>query len=204
MTLGVSFGMTGRCVALRTAATTASVPTRLHPNWMPPSLMFGHEMFSSMAATPSASVSTLVTSTYSSMVVPQTLTKTRGAALAEQRQLLLDEAMHADALQADRVDHAGGRLDDARRRRGPSRSVMNRPLTQTPPSDDEVGHLVVLEAVAEAAARRDERDWAGAATRSGRRDHGASSIPDDVGRVEDGAVDARTDEVRLGRRRAAP
>ena len=76
--------------------------------------MFGHEMFSSIAATPSACDSTLQTSTYSSSVVPQTLTKVRAPAFAQQRQLFLDEAMHADALQADRVDHAGRRLDDAR------------------------------------------------------------------------------------------
>ena len=38
----------------RTALTTACVPIKLHPNWMPPSLMFGQEIFSSIAATPSA------------------------------------------------------------------------------------------------------------------------------------------------------
>jgi hypothetical protein len=36
------------------------------------------------------------------------------AGLVEQRQLLRDEAVHADALEADRVDHAGGRFDDPR------------------------------------------------------------------------------------------
>ena len=78
--------------------------------------MLGQEMLSSMAATPSASDSTLHTSTYSSSVVPQTLTNVARAALAQQRQLLLDEAVHADALQANGVDHAGRRLDNARRR----------------------------------------------------------------------------------------
>ena len=53
VTFGVSFGMIGSVVTLRTAATTSCVPCRLQPNWMPPSLMFGHEMFSSIAATPS-------------------------------------------------------------------------------------------------------------------------------------------------------
>ena len=77
VTLGVSFGITGRLVALRTALTTSKVPCKLQPNWMPPSLMLGHEMLSSMAATPSASDSTLHTSTYSSSVVPQTLTNVR-------------------------------------------------------------------------------------------------------------------------------
>ena len=42
-------------VTLRTALTTSCVPGRLQPNWMPPSLMFGQEMFSSSACTPSAS-----------------------------------------------------------------------------------------------------------------------------------------------------
>ena len=56
VTFGVSLGITGRCVALRTALTTSCVPSRLQPNWMPPSLMLGHEMLSSIAATPSASL----------------------------------------------------------------------------------------------------------------------------------------------------
>ena len=43
---------------------------------MPPSLMFGHEMFNSIASTPSASERILETSAYSSTVVPQTLTMT--------------------------------------------------------------------------------------------------------------------------------
>ena len=53
VTFGVSLGMIGSVVTLRTALTTSCVPCRLQPNWMPPSLMFGHEMFSSIAATPS-------------------------------------------------------------------------------------------------------------------------------------------------------
>ena len=77
--------------------------------------MFGHEMFSSMAATPSASDRMRDTSTYSSSVVPQTLTITVAPPGAKLRQLFVDEAADADALQADRVQHAGRRLDDARR-----------------------------------------------------------------------------------------
>ena len=38
------------------------------------------------------------------------------AAVAQLRQLLAHEPVHADALQADRVQHAGRRLDDPRRR----------------------------------------------------------------------------------------
>ena len=54
-------------VTLRTALTTAWVPVRLQPNVMPPSLMLGQEMFSSSAATPSASDRMRASSTYSSM-----------------------------------------------------------------------------------------------------------------------------------------
>ena len=78
--------------------------------------MFGHEMFSSMAATPSASDRIRETSTYSSIVVPQTLTMTVALPCAQLGQLLADEPVDADALQADGVQHAGRRLDDARRR----------------------------------------------------------------------------------------
>ena len=39
----------------------------------------------------------------------------------------------------------------------PSRSARNSPLTATPPSDDEIDDVGVLDAVAEAAARRDQR-----------------------------------------------
>src|SRR4029078_7106220 len=55
VTLGVSFGITGRLGTLRTALTTSKVPVRLQPNWMAPSLLFGQKMFRSIAATPSAS-----------------------------------------------------------------------------------------------------------------------------------------------------
>ena len=53
VTFGVSFGISGSDVTLRTPLTTSYVPVRLQPNWMPPSLMFGHEMLSSIAPTPS-------------------------------------------------------------------------------------------------------------------------------------------------------
>ena len=76
VTFGVSFGNTGSAVTFRTAQTRSNVPFRLQPNWIPPSLMFGQEMFSSIAATPSASDRMRETSTYSSRVVPQTLTMT--------------------------------------------------------------------------------------------------------------------------------
>ncbi len=135
VTLGVSFGMTGSRVAARTAATTSAVPCRLHPNVMPPSLMFGHEMFSSSAATPSTSDRIFASSTYSCSVVPQMFTMTTAPRGAQLGHLLGDEAMHADALQADGVQHAGRRLDDARRRMSFALGE-EQPFTATPPSDD--------------------------------------------------------------------
>ena len=56
------------------------------------------------------------TSTYSSIVVPQTLTNTVAPRRAQLRQALAHEAVDANPLQADGVQHAGGRLDDARGR----------------------------------------------------------------------------------------
>ena len=69
-----------------------------------------------MAATPSASDRIRDTSAYSSMVVPHTFTMTVARRRAQFRQLLVDEAARADALQADGVEHAGWRFDDPRRR----------------------------------------------------------------------------------------
>ena len=96
------------------------------------------------------------TSTYSSSVVPQTLTMTVARARAQLRQLFVDEAADADALQADRVQHAGRRLDDARR--GMSFALVEKQSLDGDAAErrqiDDVG---VLDAVAEAAARRDER-----------------------------------------------
>ena len=73
VTFGVSFGITGSRVTFLTALTTSKVPCKLQPNVMPPSLMFGQEMFSSSACTPSASDRIRASSTYSSSVLPQML-----------------------------------------------------------------------------------------------------------------------------------
>ena len=74
VTFGVSLGITGRCVTFFTADTTSNVPCRLQPKVMPPSLMFGQEMFTSRPCTPSASERMRASSTYSSSVLPQMLT----------------------------------------------------------------------------------------------------------------------------------
>ena len=93
-------------------STTSNVPARLQPNWMPPSLMLGQEMFSSMAATPSASDRIRDTSTYSSIVVPQTLTMTVARRGPQLRQLL--------------VRRSGGRRCPAGRSRSACRPAFRR------------------------------------------------------------------------------
>jgi hypothetical protein len=96
--------------------------------------MFGHEMLSSSAATPSASDSTRATSTYSSRVVPQMLTKTvtprarsSGSFSATNRWTPMPCRPIAFSMPAGVSTMRGGGW--------PSRSARNRPLTATPPSD---------------------------------------------------------------------
>ena len=118
--------------------------------------MFGHEMFSSMAATPSASERIRETSTYSSSVVPQTLTMTVARRARSSGSFLVDEPADADALQADRVQHAGGRFDDPRRRMALALGEKQA-LDGDAAKRGEIDQVGVFDAVAEAAARRDER-----------------------------------------------
>ena len=80
--------------------------------------------------TPSASDRIRASSTYSSSVVPQMLTMMVAPSRAQLGQLLGDEAVDADALQPDGVQHAGRRLDDARRRMALAR------LEEQPLDDD--------------------------------------------------------------------
>ena len=73
---------------------------------MPPSLMLGHEMFSSMAATPScvrqhARDFRILVERRAADVDDRA-----GAAFAEKRQFFAHESVDADALQADGVEHA--------------------------------------------------------------------------------------------------
>ncbi len=156
VTFGVSFGMTGRCVTFFTAPTTSTVPCRLQPKVMPPSLMFGQEMFSSRACTPSASERMRASSTYSSSVLPQMLTTLVAPSRPQLGELLVDVAVDADALQPDRVQHAGRRLDDALRR-VPFARLEEEPLRHDGAERGQVDGVGVLDAVAEAAARRHER-----------------------------------------------
>ena len=76
-----------------------------------------------------------------------------GAASAKLGKLFRDEAPRADALQPDRVQHAGGRFDDARRRMalalGEEQSLRDDRAERR-----EIDEFRVFDAVAEAAARR--------------------------------------------------
>ena len=78
------------------------------------------------------------------------LTMTVGAEAAELGQLLGDEAVDADALQSDRVDHAGGRLDDARRRMAFA-LLQEQSLDRDAAESLEIDGRRILDAVAETA-----------------------------------------------------
>ncbi len=156
VTFGVSLGMTGSAVTLRTALTTACVPVRLQPNVIPPSLMFGQEMFSSSAATPSA---VREDSRQLDVLVDRRAADVDDhdrAAIAQLGQLLPYEPVHADALEPDRVEHPRGRLDDARRRM-PLALAEEQALDGDSAERREVDHVAVLDAVAETAARGNHR-----------------------------------------------
>ncbi len=90
------------------------------------------------------------------MVDPQMFTNDGGPEPPQLRQPLGHEAVDADALQADGVQHAGRRLDDARR--GMTVSLgEEQALDRHAAERREVDGLGVFDAVAEAAGRRNER-----------------------------------------------
>ena len=135
MTLGVSLGMTGRRVTFFTALTTSNVPCRLQPKVMPPSLMFGQEMFSSSACN---AVGVGEDARQLDILVQRAAADVDDVgrpALAQLRQLFSDVPMDADPLQPDRVEHPGRRFDDALGR-VPFARRRNRPFDTTPPSVD--------------------------------------------------------------------
>ena len=206
VTFGVSFGITGSVVTLRTALTTSCVPVRLQPNVMPPSLMFGQEMFSSMAATPSASERIRASSTYSSIVVPQMLTNTtarRSRSSGSRSRMKRWTPMPCRPMA---LSIPAGRFDNARRRMALARGeeqAFDRDAAERREIDD-VG---VLDAVAEAAAGGDQ--WVGEAQRAdakpeshspcqcGRGAARPDAIPSrSIRRVEHRTIEARSDEVR--------
>ena len=88
--------------------------------------------------------------------VPQTLTITVAPRARSSGSFSSHEAVDADALQADRVEHAGRRLDDARRRVAFA-LVEEQALDDDAAERREIDDVGVLDAVAEAAAGGDQR-----------------------------------------------
>ena len=176
VTFGVSFGITGSRRHLRIALTTSKVPVRLQPNWMPPSLMFGHEMLTSIAPTPSCvrqharDLAVLVDRR------PADVDDRRRAQAAELRQPLGDEPVDPDALEPDRVQHSGGRFDDALRRM-PFARREEQPLHGDAAERGDVHRVAVLEPVPEAARGRDDRVLAAGAIRFERRGRPCRQCP---------------------------
>ena len=116
VTFGVSFGMIGSRVTLRTALTTSNGAVQaaaeldaalLDVRARDVQLDRGHALGVGQDA---RHLDVLVERGAADV------DDDRRAARAQLGQLLVDEPVDADALQADRVQHAGRRLDDARRR----------------------------------------------------------------------------------------
>ena len=193
-------------MTLRTALTTSCVPVRLHPNVMPPSLMFGHEMLSSIAATPSSSDRMRATSQYSSMRRAADVDDDHGAPIAQLRQLLARRtgARRCPAGRSRSACRTG--VSTMRGGGCPSRSARNSPLTATPPSDDEIDDVGCTRRRSRSSRWRRSADWRASATPIETDEiHDQcprQRVPDDAGRVEHRALDAGSDEVRrAGRRR---
>ena len=136
-------------------------------------------------------------STYSSIVVPQTLTKTMarrsrssGSFSRTNRCTPMPCSPMAFSMPAGVSTMRGGGC--------PSRSARNSPLTATPPSVDEIDDVGVFDAVAEAAAGGDERIGQASASRceTERSMSVCQCLPDDPARVEHRAVEARPHEMR--------
>ena len=117
VTSGESFANTGTAGAVcrRTACTTSAAATGSQAKTWPRSATFGQEMFTSMAASPGAPRSRRASSANSSTLPPAidtTAWAPARAATAGRARGTLD----AGALQADRVEHAAGRLGHPWRR----------------------------------------------------------------------------------------
>ena len=156
VTFGVSFGMIGSRVTLRTALTTSNVPVRLQPKVMPPSLMFGQEMFSSIAATPSASDRIRATSTYSSSVVPQMFTMTVAPRARSSGSFSSMKRWTPIPCRPMAFNMPGGRFDDPRRRMALTlgkKEALDCDAAERCQVDD----IGVLDAVTKAAAGRNQR-----------------------------------------------
>ena len=146
--------MTGRCVTFLTALTTSNVPCRLQPNVMPPSLMFGHEMFSSSACD---ALGVGQDPRQLHVLVERAAADVDDVGRAEPAQLgqlFGDVAVDADALQADGVEHARRRFDDSLGWM-PFARLEEQSLDDHAAERRQVHDVGVLDAVAEAAACRD-------------------------------------------------
>src|SRR5581483_6374943 len=169
---------------------------------MPPSLMFGQEMFSSRAATPSASDAMRETSTYSSSVVPQTLTMTvarrarsSGSFSSRKRRTPMPCNPIAFSMPAGVSTIRGGGC--------PSRASRNSPLVTSAPSEERSTRSAYstpypkqpLAATSgffsTSGPRATDRSWSGTV-----------SIPQDEIARQDGAGEARTDVVEAAARGA--
>ena len=79
---------------------------------IPPSLIFGHEMLSSIGGDALGIGQNLRQLDVFLDGRPADVDDDDRVARLEVRELLTDETMHADALEADGIQHPGGRLDD--------------------------------------------------------------------------------------------
>ena len=118
--------------------------------------MFGHEMFSSIAATPSASERMRDTSAYSSSVVPQTLTitvarraRSSGSFSSTNRRTPMPCSPMAFSIPAGVSTIALGGM--------PFALVQEQALHGDAAERRQIDQVGVLDAVAEAAAGRDQR-----------------------------------------------
>ena len=115
VTLGVSLARIGKEHAWRTPETTFSHNAGSVPKSTPP-LTFGQDMFSSKAAMPGTPSSRPAMATNSSVVLPAMLTITAVPRRGQVGQLPLEKGLDAVVIQPDRVEHAAGGFDGARRR----------------------------------------------------------------------------------------
>ena len=146
--LGVSLIQSGFLITSRQARTRSRSTRGSVPNSIPPALMFGQETFISsavdavQAVEPRPAVDVLVEG------APKKFTSTRVPHVPQVGQLLALEALDADVLEANRVDHARRGLADARR--GVAEAGLRRdPLGDEAAERAEVGELLELLAVAE-------------------------------------------------------
>ena len=116
VTFGVSFGMIGSVVTLRTALTTSRVPIEAAAEL---DAAFLDVRARDVQLDAGDALGVRQDARDLDVLVERgaaDVDDDRGAPRAQFGQLLVDEAVHADALQADRVQHPGRRFDDARRR----------------------------------------------------------------------------------------